>query len=106
MARSLLLSAVRDRLRALHYSERTALAYTGWVVRFVRHHRFRHPAELGARDVAEFLTWLAREQRVAASTQNQARAALLFLYRQVRRYHSAGWGRSRLRGSRTGSRWS
>ena len=78
-----MLTAVRDRLRGLHYSRRTIGAYTGWVTRYIRHHRLRHPAELGARDVAAFLTWLATERKVAASTQNQARAALLFLYRQV-----------------------
>jgi integron integrase len=83
MPPSPLLNAVRDTLRALHYSRRTIVAYSGWVTRYSRYHRLQHPSALGARDVAEFLTWLARERKVAASTQNQARAALLFLYRQV-----------------------
>lgn len=87
-----MLTAVRDRLRALHYSRRTIRAYTGWVTRYIRHHRLQHPAALGARDVAEFLTWLARERKVAASTQNQARAALLFLYRQVLEIRIEGIG--------------
>jgi integron integrase len=65
------------------YSVRTEQAYVLWVRRFVRFHGMRHPQELGAREVREFLTWLAVERRVAASTQDQARSALLFLYREV-----------------------
>jgi integron integrase len=87
-----LLDTMRDRLRALHYSRRTVGAYVGWVRRYIRHHHLRHPASLGARDVAEFLTWLAKERRVAASTQNQARAALLFLYQQVLQVPLEGLG--------------
>jgi integron integrase len=70
-------------MRLGHYSLRTAQAYAGWVVRFVRFHRLRHPREMGEREVALFLTWLAEERRVAASTQVQAQAALGFLYREV-----------------------
>src|SRR5690348_8004265 len=92
MPPSPLLATMRDRLRALHYSRRTMGAYVGWVARYVKHHRLRHPSELGARDVAEFLTWLATERKVAASTQNQARAALLFLYQQVLQVPLEGLG--------------
>jgi integron integrase len=83
MARSPLLTAVRETLRARHYARRTEGAYLSWVKRYVRHHQMRHPSELGAREVTAFLTWLARERRVSASTQNQACAALIFLYREV-----------------------
>lgn len=83
MPRSPLLTAVREKLRTLHYSRRTEGAYVGWIKRYVRHHRDAHPLSLGAPDVVAFLTSLAIERRVAASTQNQACAALCFLYRDV-----------------------
>jgi len=66
-----------------HFSPRTVQAYTGWVLRFLRFHKHRHPRDMGEREVVAFLTWLAVERRVAASTQNQALAALLFLYSAV-----------------------
>lgn len=78
-----LFEAVRGKLRAKHYSLRTEVAYVGWIRRFIRAHRGRHPRELGGREVEAFLTLLAVQGRVAASTQNQALAALLFLYREV-----------------------
>ena len=78
-----LLEAVRGKLRAKHYSLRTEVAYLGWIRRFIQAHRGRHPRELGGREVEAFLTLLAVQGRVAASTQNQALAALLFLYRDV-----------------------
>ncbi len=71
------------RLRIRHYSRRTEEAYLGWVRRFIRFHRGRHPREVGAAGVASFLSDLAVAGRVSASTQNQALAALLFLYRHV-----------------------
>ena len=80
---SQLLDELRGALRSRHYSYRTERSYVDWVVRFVRFHGLRHPRELGAAEVTEFLTYLAVEGGVAASTQNQARAALLFLYRMV-----------------------
>lgn len=82
-AKPKLLDQVRDRIRAKHYSLRTEEAYLGWVKRFILFHGKRHPAELGAGDVEAFLSHLAVEGQVAASTQNQALAALLFLYREV-----------------------
>jgi integron integrase len=70
-------------MRRLGLADRTEKAYVGWIVRFIRASDRRHPRELGAREVEAFLTNLAVHGRVAASTQNQALAALLFLYRQV-----------------------
>jgi len=78
-----LLPSVRRALRVRHYSRRTEEAYVGWIRRFVRFHGLRHPAELGEREIAEFLTHLATGARVAASTQTQALSALLFLYRDI-----------------------
>ncbi len=74
-----LLARVRQALRLRHYSARTELAYVRWIRRFIRFHGNRHPAELGPEDVASFLASLA----ASASTQNQALAAILFLYRAV-----------------------
>ena len=78
-----LLDQVRDCLRRRHYSLRTEKAYVAWVRRFVLFHSKRHPREMGPVEVTAFLTHLARDDRVAASTQNQALSALLFLYRNV-----------------------
>src|SRR3989449_2974399 len=78
-----LLAQVRAVLRTKRYSPRTEETYVDWVQRFVRFHGVRHPAELGEREVARFLSDLAVRGRVAASTQNQALSALLFLYRDV-----------------------
>src|SRR6266403_4805117 len=77
------LDRVRDAIRARHYSRRTEKAYVGWIKRYIFFHAKRHPAEMGAPEVSRFLTSLAVEGRVAASTQNQALSALLFLYRYV-----------------------
>lgn len=78
-----LLDQLSDALRSRHYSRRTEKAYRQWVKRFICHQGMRHPAELGETEINAFLTYLAVEQKVAASTQNQALAALLFLYRHV-----------------------
>lgn len=78
-----LLEQVRGRIRFKHYSIRTEQAYLDWIRRFIRHFGKRHPKEMGAHEVQEFLTDLAVAGRVAASTQNQAKSALLFLYREV-----------------------
>jgi integron integrase len=80
-----LLDQVRQVARTKHLSLRTERAYAQWVYRFVVHHGKRHPRELGAREIQAFLTWLAVERNVAASTQNQALCALPFLYRDVLR---------------------
>ena len=78
-----LLDRVREAVRVRHYSMRTEEAYVGWVRRFVRFHGLRHPQVLGGREVEAFLTHLASEGGVSASTQGQAKSALLFLYKQV-----------------------
>ncbi len=78
-----LLDAVRMRVRARHYSLRTEEAYVGWIRRFVVFHGKRHPRELGEPEINAFLTHLAVKEKVASSTQSQALAALLFLYRHV-----------------------
>ncbi|HEY4559925.1 MAG TPA: integron integrase [Lysobacter sp.] len=78
-----LLDQVRERVRLRHYSVRTERAYVGWVRRFVIANGRRHPRELGGAEVERFLTDLAARDDVAAGTQNQALAALLFLYRDV-----------------------
>jgi site-specific recombinase XerD len=83
MAEPRLLVSLRERLRARHYSLQTEHAYVQWVRRFIEFADFRHPKELGGKDVERFLTHLAVQRRVAASTQNQALAALLFFYREV-----------------------
>ena len=78
-----LLDQVRDKIRLKHYSIRTEQTYVDWIKRFVLFNNKRHPAEMGGAEVEAFLTYLAVEGKVAASTQNQAKAAVLFLYRQV-----------------------
>ena len=83
MASIPLLEQVRRAVRTRHLSRRTEKAYVRWVYRFVRYHGTRHPAGMGASEVRVFLSYLAVERNVSASTQNQALAALLFLYRHV-----------------------
>ncbi len=80
---SKLLDQVRAVLRTRHYSYRTEKTYIEWILQFIRFHDIKHPNEMGAAEVEAFLTHLAVERTVAASTQNQALAALLFLYREV-----------------------
>ena len=78
-----LLDALRERLRYMHYSLRTEEAYVHWVRGFIRWAGLRHPRDLGAGEVQDFLVMLANERRVAAATHRQALSALLFLYREV-----------------------
>jgi integron integrase len=78
-----LLDQLRNALRARHYSIRTEDAYVDWAKRFILFHHKQHPAQLGPAEVNAFLTHLAVQGRVAASTQSQALSALLFLYREV-----------------------
>ena len=77
-----LLDSVREAIRIRHYSVRTENTYVGWIRRFILFHNKRHPNEMGADEVTRFLTNLAVKGRVSASTQNQALAALLFLYKE------------------------
>jgi len=72
---------VRERIRLRHYSIRTERAYCDWIKRFVIFHGKRHPSELGAAEVEAFLTAMAVQGRVAASTQKQAKSALRFLHK-------------------------
>jgi len=83
MAKSQLLKAVRLEIRRRNYSFRTEQAYISWIKRFVRFQKYRHPQKLSEQDVMDFLTWLANKRNVAASTQNQALCAILFLYKYV-----------------------
>jgi integron integrase len=78
-----LLDQVRQLMRLRHYSLRTEEAYVGWIRRYILFHGKRHPRELDEKHVSEFLSSLAINGRVAASTQNQALNALLFLYKEV-----------------------
>ena len=78
-----LIDQMREALRTRHYSPRTEQVYVLWVKRFIRFHKMRHPKEMAEPEINEFLTYLAVEQKVSASTQNQALAAVLFLYRRV-----------------------
>jgi integrase len=78
-----LLDRVRRVIRARHYSRRTEHAYVHWIRRYIVFHRKTHPSEMGAAEISTFLTWLAVERHMSASTQNQALSALLFLYKDV-----------------------
>ena len=78
-----LLEQLRIHLRTRHYSIRTEQTYIDWARRFILFHNKRHPRDMGAAEVEAFLSHLAVERNVAASTQNQAKAALLYLYKQI-----------------------
>ena len=85
-----LLDQVREAVRLKHYSIRTEEAYVSWIKRFILFHNKRHPKDMGSPEIEAFLTHLAVNRRVAASTQNQAFSALLFLYRYVLRIDLKG----------------
>lgn len=78
-----LLDQVRQQIRVRNYSIRTETVYAEWVKRYIRFHQYRHPLEMGAAEIEAFLTHLAVKRNVAGATQNQALAALLFLYKEV-----------------------
>jgi site-specific recombinase XerD len=78
-----LLDQVRDSLRVKHYAYRTEESYVQWIRRYILFHNKRHPKDMAEPEVQAFLTHLAVKDNVAASTQNQALSALLFLYRHV-----------------------
>lgn len=78
-----LLDRMRAEIRLRHYSLRTEQAYADWARRHILFHGKQHPQALGAEAVRDFLSYLASERHVSASTQNQAKSALLFLYREV-----------------------
>ena len=79
---SLFMDALRDKLRVKQYSYKTEQAYLDWTERFIRFHKLRHPSEMGKSEIEQFLTHLANTD-VSASTQNQALAAILFMYREM-----------------------
>lgn len=83
MSKSKLLSRVREEIRRRNYSYRTEKAYVQWIVRFVKFHKMTHPEKLGEDQIVSFLNWLANERNVAASTQNQALCAIIFMYKHV-----------------------
>ncbi|MFO7585061.1 MAG: integron integrase [Anaerolineales bacterium] len=76
---------VKDILRAKHYSPRTEETYTDWIKRYIIFHEKRHPKEMGEKEIQTFITYLATELKLAASSQNQALSAIIFLYRHVLR---------------------
>jgi integrase len=78
-----ILDQVRALMRMRHYSYETEKRYVYWMRQFFFFHKLRHPKEMGSKEIEAFLTYLAVERNVSASTQNQALAALLFLYREV-----------------------
>ena len=78
-----LMERVRRAIRVRHYSRRTEEAYAVWIRRYIAHHRMRHPSELGAEHISQFVSSLATDRHVSESTQNQALSAVLFLYRVV-----------------------
>ena len=83
MPKSKLLTQVREEIRRRNYSYRTEQSYIGWIVRYIKYHGTRHPETLGETHISDFLNHLANNANVAASTQNQALSALVFLYKQV-----------------------
>jgi len=78
-----LLDQVSEALRTKHYAYRTEQTYKDWIKRYILFHKKRHPKDMGANEIREFIVYLATERKVAASTQNQALSAILFLYRIV-----------------------
>ncbi len=100
--KSVLLQTVHDKARIRRLSPRTEQVYRSWILRFIRHHGTRHPRDLGEPEVAAFLTHLASQRKVSASTQTQALCALLFLYstvlgRPLGRLGEMRWAQSRAR---------
>ena len=83
MKRSGFLDQVREVIRSRQFSYSTEKSYVAWIYRFIIYHEKRHPGEIGGKEIAQFLTNLAVERRVSASTQNQALNALVFFYKSV-----------------------
>ena len=78
-----LLDQVRDVIRKKHYSIRTEQAYVDWAKRYILFHKKHHPKDMGEKEIAQFISHLATDRRVASSTQNQALNAIVFLYKRV-----------------------
>jgi integron integrase len=83
MTEKKLLDQMKDIIRAKHYSSRTEETYVDWAKRFILFHDKRHPSEMGEKEIQEYITYLATELNLAASSQNQALSAIIFLYRHV-----------------------
>lgn len=83
MTKPKLMDLLREQIRLKHYSIRTEKTYSYWTKQYVYYFNKKHPAEMGSDEINKFLSHLASEKKVAASTQNQALNALLFLYRNV-----------------------
>jgi len=92
-----LLDQVREKIRLKHYSLKTERSYIGWIKRYILFHGKRHPLEMGRKEIESFLSWLAAEQGVSPTTQNQAFSALLFLYREVLGIDMSDWNIQALR---------
>ncbi len=95
-----LLDQIRAEMRRQHKSVRTENAYVAWILRYIRYHGIRHPMEMGRQEINEFLTWLATNRKVAASTQNQALSAIVFLYKHVLKIEIDGIDAARARRAR------
>ncbi len=78
-----LLTRYQEAMRSRHYSPNTIKAYSSWLVRFIRFHKYKHPEQMAESEINEYLSYLAVEANIGSSTQNQALAALLFLYRHI-----------------------
>ena len=78
-----LLDQVRQVIRVKHYSLRTEESYINWIKRFIFFHNKKHPIEMGEKEIGEFITHLAKNEKISASTQNQALCAIVFLYKNV-----------------------
>ncbi|MCD6441670.1 MAG: phage integrase N-terminal SAM-like domain-containing protein, partial [Candidatus Marinimicrobia bacterium] len=76
-----LLDQLREQIRLKHYSYRTEQAYVQWAKRYILFHNKRHPKDMGEQEITQFLSHLAMEENVSASTQNQALCAIVFLYK-------------------------
>ena len=87
-----LLDQVTDVIRKKHYSIRTEQAYVDWIKRFIFFHGKRHPKDMGEKEISQYISHLAKVRNVAASTQNQALNAIVFLYRQVLRIDLGDFG--------------
>ena len=85
-----LIDQIRKAVRVKHYSYRTEQTYIYWIKKFILFNKKRHPNDMGEQEINRFLTYLAVNKKVSASTQNQALCAILFLYRQVIK-KSIGW---------------
>ncbi len=101
-----LLDRIRAALRTRHYSPRTEEAYVAWIRRYIFFHGKRHPAAMGAPEITRFLSSLAVDGHVAASTQNQALSTLLFMYREVLELDLPWLDGSCAQSGRNGCRWS